>query len=150
MIREIPNPYETESGCFFCGPQNEQGLKLVFKHDDEAEEVFVDYVPEVRFQGAGHILHGGMQMGLLDEVMWWACLALAGAPESVTVTATCKFLRPVYIGKTVRISCKLKERDGDSIKLRAKIVNQDGKLCTRMDGEYRVLGPEHFERILSS
>lgn len=138
MKEYIPNPFE-DGCCFFCGPENPDGLHLKFHHDKEAGVVSCEYTPEQRFQGQGTVLHGGMQMALLDEAMWWAGYAQTGIKEAVTVNASFRFLRPVYIGAPVTITCKVKNFENGSIKLTGTIFNRDGKKCTAVKGEYRVI-----------
>lgn len=138
MLKYIPNPYE-DGHCFFCGPNNPSGLQLEFHHDEEGDEVICEYVPEPKFQGQGNVFHGGMQMALLDEAMWWAGYAVTGVKEAVTVNANFRFLRPVFIEEKVKIVCRVKEYSGDSIKLTGYILNKDGKKCTSVRGEYRVV-----------
>ncbi len=148
MLKEIVNPFE-DGQCFFCGPNNSSGLQLKFFHDEEAGEVSCEYTPEERFQGQGTVFHGGMQMGLLDEAMWWTGYAVTGIMEAVTVGASFRFLRPVYIGDPVTIVCRVKEHKDRSIKLVGAILNSDGKKCTTVKGEYRVVTREQYEAVLS-
>ena len=148
MLKEIVTPFE-DGQCFFCGPDNPSGLKLQFFHDEEAGEVSCEYTPEQRFQGQGTVFHGGMQMGLLDEAMWWTGFAETGIMEAVTVGASFRFLRPVYIGNPVTIVCRVKEHKGRSIKLVGAILNSDGKKCTAVKGEYRVVTREQYEAVVS-
>jgi hypothetical protein len=95
MKKEIANPFP-DRRCFFCGADNPQGLGLRFFHDDATGETSTEYVPEERFVGQGDILHGAIQMGLLDELMGWACVAHTGE-MAVTADLRCRFLRPLRI-----------------------------------------------------
>ena len=72
MKVEIANPYP-DNNCFFCGSDNSEGLKLKFYWDETKQEVYTEYLPAQYFIGQGKILHGGIQMGLLDEIMGWTC-----------------------------------------------------------------------------
>ncbi len=148
MIKKLPNPFE-DGKCFFCGPDNPSGLKLTFFHDSETGQTFTDYTPEATYCGQGDIFHGGMQMGLLDETMWWAAYAVTGEEFAVTVGASFRFLRPVFIGEPVRVVCVVKEREGASIRLSGRIENAAGKPCTTVRGEYRVVSPERYREMLS-
>lgn len=148
MLIDIENPFE-DGHCFFCGPNNASGLKLRFQHDEETGEVSVEYTPEAKFQGQGNVFHGGMQMGILDEAMWWAGYAVTGIKEAVTASASFRFLRPVYIGEKIRIVCKVKAHEGRSIRLQGWILNPAGKKCTTVKGEYREMDREMYEKILS-
>lgn len=147
MIKQIPNPFEDEV-CFFCGRDNADGLKLTFFHDDETGEVFTDYTPESRFRGQGEVFHGGIQMGLLDEVMWWAGYVETGIKYAVTANARLRFLRPVYVGSPIRVACRVKSFDGKDIRLAGRILNADGKVCTAVSGHYRVLDKARYQAIV--
>jgi len=68
MKKEIPSLF-ADNDCFFCGRDNQAGLKLNFYWDEERGEASTEYVPPRHFSGHGSILHGGIQMGLLDEIM---------------------------------------------------------------------------------
>ena len=142
MKERIHSPFD-DGNCFFCGPNNEHGLKLEFYHDKQANEVTCEYTPEQRFQGQGTVFHGGMQMGLLDEIMWWAGYAITGTKEAVTANANFRFLRPVYIGEPVTITCKVKSHENNSIKLTGAIINKDNKKCTTVRGEYRIITTQY-------
>ena len=146
-MTEIANPF-ADGLCFFCGPKNPSGLKLVFHHDGSGG-VYAEYTPDAVFCGQGNIFHGGMQMGLLDEAMWWAGYAATGVMEAVTASANFRFLRPVYIGQPVRIACAVSASQGRSIKLKGSILNADGKVCTAVKGVYRMISPEQYEAVVS-
>ena len=68
--KEILNPFP-DKDCFFCGSNNNLGLKLKFYWDQEKKEASTEYLPVPHFVGQGKILHGAIQMGLLDEIMGW-------------------------------------------------------------------------------
>jgi len=147
MIRELPNPF-ADATCFFCGPANPSGLKLTFFHDTETGLAFTDYTPAPRFCGQGEIFHGGLQMGLLDETMWWAAYAATGELHAVTAGAKFRFLRPVLVGEPLRAQCAVKSREGASIRLTGRILNAAGKPCTTVRGEYRVVSPERYRSLV--
>ena len=147
MTSEIRNPFESGS-CFFCGPNNPYGLGLVF-HRDGQGGVYTEYTPEAKYCGQGDIFHGGMQMGLLDEAMWWAGFEATGVMEAVTARASFRFLRPVYIGAPVRVTCAMTRREERTLKLKGAILNAEGKVCTAVRGEYRIIDRERYEAILS-
>ena len=141
MIKKIDSPYR-ENNCFFCGKNNEQGLKLDFYWDDELKETFTEYLPERRFIGLGDILHGGIQMGLLDELMGWTSFAVSGQ-MAVTSDFQVKFLSPVYIQeKKIRIACRVISQEGFRMTMEAALTNGDGCISTTATGTFRLL-PEH-------
>lgn len=147
MRTPIDNPFD-DQGCFFCGPENQAGLGLQFLHDTDTGEVVCEYTPEQRFQGQGTVFHGGMQMGLLDEAMWWAGYAETGIMEAVTVGANFRFLRPVYIGQPVTVTCRVHTVEGNTIHLKGAIRNSEGKPCTTVRGKYRIISPEQYAAVV--
>ena len=68
MKKEIQNPFP-DNNCFYCGSDNNLGLKLEFFWDEDKQETYTEYLPSQYFTGQGNILHGAIQMGLLDEIM---------------------------------------------------------------------------------
>ena len=65
------NAYSELEGynCFGCSPTNPCGLKCRFV--DEGEYVTCHWMPDENFQGFFHILHGGIQATLMDEIASW-------------------------------------------------------------------------------
>ncbi|AMK09773.1 PaaI family thioesterase [Pseudodesulfovibrio indicus] len=147
-MSEMTNPFP-DGTCFFCGPNNPSGLKLTFHRDGEGG-VYADYTPESIYCGQGDIFHGGLQMGLLDEAMWWAGYEATGIMEAVTASASFRFLRPVYIGSPIRAACALVSREGNALRLRGSIRNAEGKVCTSVRGEYRIIPRERYETVLAA
>jgi uncharacterized protein (TIGR00369 family) len=144
---ELGNPYP-DAGCFFCGRDNPHGLHLRFRHDAARGETSTTYVPETRFVGQGDILHGGIQMGLLDETMGWSCFAETGE-MAVTETMEVRFARPVYIaGDPVRVTCRLTGRQGRKVHLRAELADGQGTVCTIATGTYHIVAPEKYEALI--
>lgn len=148
MIQKLTTPF-TDDSCFFCGKQNSSGLHLSFFYDDEAGETFTEYVPEQHFQGQGEIFHGGLQMGLLDETMWWAGYAETGIMEAVTASANFRFLRPVLIGRPLKAVCTVIDRTEKTLKITGRILNEEGKTCTAVRGEFRLVDPAKYEALIA-
>ena len=69
---EMYNAYADLEGynCFGCSPGNPYGLKCRFV--DEGEYVTCHWQPSENYQGFFHILHGGIQATLIDEIASWA------------------------------------------------------------------------------
>ncbi|MDF1537169.1 MAG: hypothetical protein P1S46_11885, partial [bacterium] len=55
-------------GCFVCGPDNECGLKAAFRTLENGD-IEGRFTPEKRHCGYEGIVHGGVIMGFLDEVL---------------------------------------------------------------------------------
>jgi uncharacterized protein (TIGR00369 family) len=55
-------------GCFVCGPDNECGLKATFR-TVESGDVEGFFIPDSRHCGYEGMVHGGVLMGFMDEVL---------------------------------------------------------------------------------
>ncbi|UCF88943.1 MAG: PaaI family thioesterase [bacterium] len=55
-------------GCFVCGPDNECGLKSTFRTLDNGKVEGV-FTPDRKHAGYEGVIHGGIIMGFLDEVL---------------------------------------------------------------------------------
>jgi acyl-coenzyme A thioesterase PaaI-like protein len=146
--KEIPNPFPRRT-CFFCGDDNPDGLRLTFRQDEASGEVFTDYAPEARFAGQGDILHGAIQMGLLDEAMGWACFARTGQ-LGVTTDFAARFLRPARIAAgRLRVRCRVDGASGRDVRLSGELLDAGGGVCTTATGTYRVLSPERRAALIN-
>lgn len=147
MKEEIQRPFPGEQ-CFFCGSANEHGLHLRFFHDAALGETSTEYVPEARFLGQGDILHGAIQMGLLDEIMGWASYVHT-REMAVTTRLEARFLRPLHVdGTPVGVRCRVTGREGRDILMRAELVDAGGTVCTTAEGTYRVIPAERFAALV--
>ncbi len=146
MKKEIPSPY-TDNRCFICGSNNTEGLQLKFFRDDETGEIYTDYIPAEPFFGQGDILHGAIQMGLLDEIMGWATHVHTGK-MAVTSEISVRFLAPVYMGNPVRVTCRVTTREDRQVQLEASLTNADGILCSSAAGTYHVLSRGKYEALI--
>ena len=61
--------------CFVCGQENPHGLHLKCRVDDG--QVILEYTTQERDLGWRSIVHGGIVMTLMDEVMTWAAILAA-------------------------------------------------------------------------
>jgi len=147
MKQEIPNPFPDDN-CYFCGSDNHQGLKLKFYWDEERKEVSTEYLPEERFTGQGNILHGSIQMGLLDEIMGWASFVCT-RKMGVTMDVSVKFLSPAYIpSNLIRVACRVVEHDESKVSMEATLTNKDGIVCATATGSYRVVSSERYRTLI--
>jgi len=116
---QIPN-----NGCFGCGPDNEQGLRIKSfwsGSPDSSQESICRYHPEPhQAAGPSHVLNGGIIASLID--CHTVCTATAeayrragreiGAGQEiwyVTGTLTVKYLRPTPIDRPVELRATIKE-----------------------------------------
>ena len=147
MNNEISNPFP-DNECFFCGCHNQYGLQLKFYWDEERQEVTTQYRPEEYLRGQGKILHGGIQSGILDEIMGWTSF-LATNQMAVTTELKLSFLKPVLIcGKAIQARCKTIRHEGNKVYLEASLTNNDNIVCTTATGIYHVLSAEKYQRLI--
>lgn len=135
--------------CFFCGRDNPQGLKLTFfKTETEPFEVVCRWTPAEYHTGYKNVLHGGIQCGLIDEIMGWAAVHLTGE-VGVTSDLEFKFLRPLRVSRELEARARIAGRDGARLTLAAEIRDDQGRVCTTSRGVYHLLTQERFEKIVS-
>ena len=147
MKEEIKNPYP-DKNCFFCGKDNAQGLKLKFYLDKEKEETYTEYLPKKHFVGQGDILHGAIQMGLLDEIMGWTCYAFT-KEMAVTSDLSVKFHRPAYIcNEKLTVTCRIISNKGSNVHMEATLSNYIGEKCTSGEGAYHILSEEKYYKLI--
>jgi uncharacterized protein (TIGR00369 family) len=146
MKKEIPNPF-LDKQCFYCGSENPEGLNLKFFWDDKSEEVYTEYLPAKPFHGQGNILHGSIQMGLLDEIMGWASYVYTGE-MAVTSELNIKFLKPVYLEMPVKVYCRVTSGKGSKVYLYARLENKEGMVCSDAEGTYHVLPKSRYDALI--
>ena len=147
MKEEIQNPFP-DNNCFFCGSENNEGLKLKFYWDKEREETYTEYLPAQRLVGQGNILHGGIQMGLLDEIMGWTNYAYS-QEMAVTSGLNIKFLQPTYIcGEKITVICRVTSKEGPKVNMQAILSNSDGDICTTATGTFHILPVNKYRDLI--
>jgi uncharacterized protein (TIGR00369 family) len=120
-------------GCFGCGQQNHQGLRLRFRRlADGWVETRVRLAPH--FCGVDTIVHGGIQATILDEVCGVAAqLALsedASRKPCVTAELSLRFRRAVPMDAEVVARARVVEVRGRSFHVEGEIVGADGAPLT--------------------
>ena len=147
MKKKIQNPFP-DNNCFFCGRKNEFGLKLLFFWDEKKKEAYTEYLPAPHFVGQGNILHGAIQMGLLDEIMGWTSYVFT-QKMAVTSDLNLKFLHPTYIyGKKINVTCRVTSKDGPKVNMKASLSNIKNVVCTAATGTYHILPPDKYKDLI--
>ena len=147
MKEQIQNPFP-DNNCFFCGSENTEGLKLKFYWDKERKETHSEYLPVQHFVGQGNILHGAIQMGLLDEIMGWTSYAFT-QEMAVTSGLNIKFLQPTYIcGEKIIVTCRVISKEGPKVSMQATIFNNNGDICTTATGTFHILPPTKYKDLI--
>jgi uncharacterized protein (TIGR00369 family) len=123
-----------DNHCFVCGRDNLHGLHLIFDYPEPGRAEAELVIPE-HFSGWERLTHGGLLATLLDEAMAHACISRTG--KAVTVEITVRFLKPVEVGRRVRVSGKVREVKGRVVETGGEIVDPDGQVVAR--GQARFL-----------
>ena len=108
--------------CFVCGQDNPRGLHL--RSRLEGEWVVLDYTPRESDLGWRHLVHGGIAMTLLDEVMTWAAI-VAARRACVAAEVSARLKKPISVGQTLRV-------EGRAIEVKARLITTEGRI--RVDG----------------
>jgi uncharacterized protein (TIGR00369 family) len=123
-----------DNRCFVCGQDNPHGLRLAFAYPEAGRAETELVIPE-RFSGWARLTHGGLLATLLDEVMAHACLSREG--NAVTVELSVRFLKPVEVGRSVRVSGRVRAVKGRVVETEGEIMDPQGEAAAR--GEARFL-----------
>ena len=128
--RKLYNAYEEHEGyyCFGCASANESGLRCEFY--EEGEYVTCRWQPRPEFQGFFHVLHGGIQATLIDEVSGWFVnrkLQLAGMTTNLNI----RYRKSIPTGadEKIEIRVRLKEMKRNLAVLEGRILHGT-QLCT--------------------
>lgn len=116
----ILNADLNEGFCFGCGVNNPIGLKLKFTH--EGETLRSDFTPDKNHQGWPGLLHGGILVCLLDEVMSNA--AYATGNTCLTASITIRQKKPVKVGIPLVITARITRH-------RKKLIETEGRICLK-------------------
>ena len=119
--------------CFVCGQDNPRGLQLKSRLDDGC--VHLEYTTRETDLGWRHLVHGGLAMTLLDEVMTWSAMIAARCP-CVAAELTVKLKRPIEVGRLLQVESMVPTEQGKLILTDAKILDTDGNLLAAASGKY--------------
>jgi acyl-coenzyme A thioesterase PaaI-like protein len=146
MKKEIPNLFPDQD-CFFCGVNNPVGLKLRFFLNEETKEVSTEYVGTKIFLGLGNVLHGGIQSGIIDEIMGWTTHFLT-KQMGVAIKLNLNFIKPIYLEKKIMVFCYIRSIENSNVQLEARIEYEEGYVCTRAEGIYHLLPDDKFNKLI--
>jgi len=120
--------------CFGCGEENECGLKLKLRFDEDTRTAYGIFVAHQRLEGPPNIIHAGVVTALLDETM----MTINKYLEIVTLTGELfvRYLQPAFIHETLYIRGWHVKKNKKIIENRAEIENEIGKIVARAKGKY--------------
>lgn len=147
--REMHNAYADLEGynCFGCSPTNSYGLKCKFV--DEGEYITCHWLPSENYQGFSHVLHGGIQATLIDEIASWAIFAQEKC-VGVTTGMQVSYQKPVRTdGGEIRLRAKVVEVRKRFVTPRVELFNEKGELATEGKVVYMVYPEDVAKRKLA-
>jgi uncharacterized protein (TIGR00369 family) len=128
-----------------CGDENPRGLDVRF--EVEAGVVSTRFVPQVDHTGYRGRVHGGVLSALLDEAMGWAPCVLMKR-FCVAVELRIRFLKPVPIGRAVRVEGVMTADRGRLWESAGEIRDEEGQVYARGTGKYFPLSVEETQEVM--
>lgn len=120
------------SGCFVCGDENPDGLRIRFYYDND--QAVADYVADHKYQGYKGIFHGGLVSTLLDEIM--AKAVLAQKRYCMTVEMSVRFKKAIPVGARLRLTARVTANRGRLFETTGEITGTDGVIHATATGKY--------------
>jgi len=116
--------------CFVCGENNPRGLRQKSRVEDG--RVVLDYTTREEDRGYRHIMHGGLAITLLDEVMTWAAITATGR-VCVAAELGARLKQPIRVPEQLRV-------EGWATRVTSRLIVTEG----------RILGPDGAERLAAT
>src|SRR5690348_4835454 len=128
------HPALRKNYCFGCGKDNPEGMRLKFRHDEQANNFVAHFRLAKRFTGPPRHAHGGVIAAILDEAMSKPSKPLGiMAP---TIELTVRYLKPVPLGqKLTAVGWEVRKRGREHYR-EAEIRNENGELLSAGKGTF--------------
>ena len=132
-------------GCFVCGPDNECGLKSTFKtlENGEIEGVFT---PDVKHSGYEGVVHGGIIMGFLDEVL--GRLAFNRDRFFLTHTLQVTFRKAASPGKRLKAVAREEKWSSRKFTAAGTVTDEEGDIVATAKGTFLVMSEKMEKELL--
>ena len=127
----------TDGRCFVCGRDNAGGLRLDFSFSEDGLSAETIFVPEETYQGWQGIVHGGIIMTVLDEVM--AKAAVHKGYSVVTGEITVKLKHPAKTGEPLRCRGTIGEVKKRIVYTSASAFREDGAIIAEATAKLVVI-----------
>lgn len=122
--------------CFICGEENAHGLRL--RSRIEGDRVVLEHLTREEDVGWRHLVHGGLLMTLLDEVMTWAAI-LTFRDVSVAAELTVRLKAPVPVGRKIRAEGWTGTAKARLVATEGRLVDDTGVLLATATGKYMAM-----------
>jgi uncharacterized protein (TIGR00369 family) len=130
--RDAGHVRSAKNYCFGCGQDNPDSMGMKFKF--EQDRVSAQIRLSKRYTGPPGYCHGGIIATMLDEAM--AKLNKLHGVTAVTSRITVTYLRPVPLGKPLRLEAREGSVEGRQRHRSAAVVNQKGEVLARGEGVF--------------
>jgi len=120
--------------CFGCGVDNETGLRLKLRFDEDTKTAYGEYTAHQKQEGPPNIIHAGIVAAILDETM----ITVNKYMDTIALTGelTIRYLQPAFINENLYIRGWYVKKNKRVIENRAEIENEMGKIVARAKGKY--------------
>jgi acyl-coenzyme A thioesterase PaaI-like protein len=119
--------------CFVCGQDNPHGLHLRSRIEDG--RVILDYTPREADLGYKLIVHGGIAITLLDEVMTWSAI-VAARRVCVAAELTTRLKKPIRVGQKLRVEGWVTRQTSRLILTEGVLLDADRQPLLTAEGKY--------------
>jgi len=109
--------------CLVCGEDNPRGLRL--RSRLEKGVVCLEYTTCASDVGYRDIVHGGIAITLLDEVMAWACIVATGR-LCVAAEVSFRLKRPIAVNQRIRAEAALPAVHSRLLAVEGRLVDEAG------------------------
>ena len=139
------------NGCFGCGHENPQGLRIEIVHDeDEPDRLLGTLTPSPHMTGFPGVVHGGVIYSALDCLATWVTTVLRKDKAFwVLRSASVKYHRAAHVGKPISLvgTLTFADRPGEAVTVHAEARNHAGELIAEGDFKQVPLTETRFLQI---
>jgi uncharacterized protein (TIGR00369 family) len=128
--------------CFVCGPDNPAGMHLTFLHDEQRNRFVCRFRLDQRYTGPPGHSHGGIIATILDEAM--GKVNKLRHVIALTSRMEVEFLRPVPLGKPLRVESWEVSKRGRRHVNTAEILDRKGNVLARGRALFIAIDPERM------
>jgi len=126
--------------CFVCGPDNPEGMRLVFTLDEERRTFVCNFNLSDRYTGPPGHCHGGIIASILDDAM--GKVNKLRQVVALTKEMTVEYIKPVPLHKPLRVEGREVSVHGRQHVNMAEITNEQGEVLARSRGTFIAIDPE--------
>ncbi len=133
--------------CFVCGPYNADGMHLKFTFDAKRQRYVCRLRVPDRFVGPPGHCHGGIIATILDEAM--GKVNKIRNVIALTKEMKVEYVRPVPLGKPLRVESWEKTVAGRAHVNVAEIYDRNGEVLARSEGLFIAIDPEKIAKMFA-